>query len=214
MTFLNTEVEGQVTPPWSSRWTLEKDTLTQGLASTGMGFVTVMLPTLLLYPLWSLMYVQESQLLMNRNISQVIQMMMDYYSEDDPNVYQKDAVLRHLRDWQSITDDNEPLIRAAWWECFGMGRTQMKRHVLHAMDQASTRVYYLAFNAWAVSDAEGAKGTKGAKGNLNAEDAEGQATDSAAVANHGAFGDCCCTWRMAENVAAEALGDQISDLVE
>lgn len=88
---------------------------------------------------------------MNRNISQVIQLMVDYYSEDDRNVCQKDAVLRHLRDLQSITDDNEPLIRAAWWECFGMGRTQMKRHVLHAMDQASTRVYYLAFNAWTVS---------------------------------------------------------------
>lgn len=55
MTFLNTEVEGQVTPPWSSRWSLEKDTLTQGLAATAVGFVTVMLATLLPYPLWSLM---------------------------------------------------------------------------------------------------------------------------------------------------------------
>ena len=168
MTFLNTEVQGQVTPPWSGRWSLESDTLTQGLVSTGIGFITVMLATLLPYPLWSLNYVQENQLLMNRSISHVIQMMVDYYCEDDPNVYQKDAVLRQLRDLQSITDDNEPLIRSAWWECFGMGRTQMKRHVLNAMDQASSRVYYLAFNAWTVCDSE-AKGNTKKTGDLNAE---------------------------------------------
>lgn len=160
MTFLNTEVKAQVTPPWSGRWSLENDTLTQGLVCTGIGFITVMVATLLPYPLWSLMYVQENQLVMNRNISQVIQMMVDYYCEEDPNVYQKDAVLRHLRDLQSLTDDNEPLIRAAWWECFGMGRTHMKRQVLHAMDQTSNRVYYLAFNAWTVSDAKEAGSAK------------------------------------------------------
>lgn len=101
MTFVNTEAEVRIIPPWSSQWSLETDTLMQGLACTAIGFVTVMVATLLPYPLWSLMYVQENQLLMNRNISQVMQMMVDYYSETNPNVYQKDAVLRQLRDLQS-----------------------------------------------------------------------------------------------------------------
>lgn len=80
-------------------------------------------------------------------------MMVNYYSQTQPNVYHKDAVLRSLREVQSMTDDNDPLIRAAWWECFGMGRTQLKRQVLHTMDQMSSRVYDLAFNAWTVSTA-------------------------------------------------------------
>lgn len=158
MTFLNSEVQGVVTPPWAGDWSLETDTLLQGLICTGFGFITVMLATLLPYPLWSLMQVQENQFVMNRNISQVLLMMVDYYCDDDPNVYEKDAVLRHLRELHSLTDDNDPLIRAAWWEGFGMGRTQRKRQVLHAMDQTSNRVYFLAFNAWTVSTAENAKG--------------------------------------------------------
>ncbi|CAJ1459819.1 unnamed protein product [Effrenium voratum] len=158
MTFLNPEVQGQVTPPWSENWNLKTDTLLQGLICTGFGFLTVMLATLLPYPLWSLMYVQENQLIMNRNISQILQMMVDYYCNEKPNVYDKDAVLRHLREIKSMTDDNDPLIRAAWWECFGLGRTQLKRQVLHAMDQTCARVYDLAFNAWTVSAGEEAAG--------------------------------------------------------
>eukprot|EP00435_Cladocopium_sp_Y103_P045823 s452_g13.t1 len=120
MVFLNPKEVAIVTPPWVGDWSLKTDILLQGLVCTAIGFVTVMAAMLLPYPLWSLTYVQENQLVMNRSISK---------------------------------DDNDPLIRAAWWECFGRGRTQLKRQVLHTMDQMSSRVYDLAFNAWTVSTA-------------------------------------------------------------
>ena len=49
-------------------------------------------------------YVQENQLVMNRSISKVLHMMVNYYSQTQPNVYHKDAVLRSLREVQSMTD--------------------------------------------------------------------------------------------------------------
>ena len=153
MGFLNPDVVAVITPPWAGNWDLKTDTLLQGLVCTGIGFITVMVATLLPYPLWSLTYVEENQLVMNKSISKVLHMMVDYYCQPNPNLYHKDAVLRTLRELQSVTDDNDPLIRAAWWECFGMGRTQLKRQVMHTMDQLSNRVYDLAFNAWSVSTA-------------------------------------------------------------
>ena len=32
-----------------------------------------------------------------------------------------------LRELHAMTDDNDPLIMAAWWESLGLGRTQKKR---------------------------------------------------------------------------------------
>ena len=49
-------------------------------------------------------YVQENQLVMNRSISRVLNMMVDYYCQPNPNLYHKDAVLRTLRELQSVTD--------------------------------------------------------------------------------------------------------------
>ncbi|CAK9085814.1 Uncharacterized protein SCF082_LOCUS40629 [Durusdinium trenchii] len=158
MDFLNPNVEAVITPPWAGNWSIETDTLLQGLICTTFGFLTVMIASILPYPMWSLKRVQENQLVMNHNIANVLREMVKYYCKDDPNVYEKDAVLRQLRELHSMTDDNEPLIVAAWWECFGLGRTQRKRQVLNVMDKTTMRVYDLAFNAWTVSTASDAEG--------------------------------------------------------
>lgn len=49
-------------------------------------------------------YVQENQLVMNRNIVKVLRMMVEYYCQQRPNVYYKDAVLRSLREVQDMTE--------------------------------------------------------------------------------------------------------------
>lgn len=41
---------------------------------------------------------------MNKSISRVLHMMVDYYCQPNPNLYHKDAVLRTLRELQSVTD--------------------------------------------------------------------------------------------------------------
>ena len=43
------------------------------------------------------------------------------------------------------------MIAEAWWECFGFGRTQLKRQVLFSMSQTTRKIYLLAYNAWTVS---------------------------------------------------------------
>lgn len=55
--------------------------LVSGLICTFIGFITVIVGMLLPYPLWSLRHVEQNQLLMNRNVTNVLKMMVNYYCE-------------------------------------------------------------------------------------------------------------------------------------
>ena len=157
MDILNPDKVAIITPPWAGNWNLHTDTLLQQLIRTFLGFVTVTVALLLPYPLWSLVYVQENQLIMNKRLTQILRMMVKFYSEEVPNQYEKEEVLKLLQGLKSAASENDPLIAEAWWECFGFGRTQLKRQVLFSMSQTSRKIYLLAFNAWTVSS-EGRKG--------------------------------------------------------
>ncbi|CAE6923273.1 unnamed protein product [Symbiodinium natans] len=154
MNFLNDKHEDTIMPPWTPGWTIHKDILTQGFICTGLGMVAVVIASLLPYPRWSLMFVTESQLGANLQVVQVLETMVKYYSQDKPNVYVKDQVIRRMTRMRDMVEENDTLLAAAWWECWGLGRSQVKRRVLASMDKVTKAISDLIWNAWQESISE------------------------------------------------------------
>ncbi|CAE7477131.1 unnamed protein product, partial [Symbiodinium pilosum] len=158
MDILNPDKQATITPPWAGNWSLHTDTLLQQLIRTILGFLTVTVALLLPYPLGSLVSVQENQLMMNTRLRTILRMMVKFYCQDVPNESEKGEVLNHLRSMKSNPAETDRLIAEAWWECFGFGRTQLKRQVLFATCQTTRKIHLLAFNAWTVSSEQARKG--------------------------------------------------------
>eukprot|EP00439_Symbiodinium_sp_Y106_P082999 s788_g22.t1 len=118
----NEKHEATIMPPWTPGWSIQQDFA----GCTGLGMVAVMVASLFPYPRWSLMFVTESQLNANLQVVQVLDTIVKYYSNDKPNVYIKDQVIRR----RGMLTENDSLLAAAWWECYGLGRSQVKRRVL------------------------------------------------------------------------------------
>ena len=151
MGILNPDLRAEITPPWAGNWSLKTDILLQQLIRTFWGFMTVTIALLLPYPLWSLVRVQENQLVLNTRLTQILRMMVKLYCQASPKQYEKAEVLKLLQGMKFSSSENDPLIAEAWWECFGFGRTQLKRQVLFSMSETTRKIYFLAFNAWTVS---------------------------------------------------------------
>lgn len=154
MDFLNEKHEATIMPPWTPGWSIQQDTLTQNFVCTGLGMVAVMVASLFPYPRWSLMFVTESQLNANLQVVQVLDTIVKYYSNDKPNVYIKDQVIRRLTKMRGMLTENDSLLAAAWWECYGLGRSQVKRRVLASMDKTTKTISDMIWNAWQESISE------------------------------------------------------------
>jgi len=151
MDILNPAHRATITPPWAGNWSVETDDLLTQLIRTFIGLLTVTVALLLPYPLWSLVKVQENQLVLNTRLTQILGLMVNLYSQDMPKDYEKAEVLKLFQGMKFSSGENDPLIAEAWWECFGFGRTQLKRQVLFSMSQTTRKIYLLAYNAWTVS---------------------------------------------------------------
>jgi len=154
MDFLNDRKETAIMPPWSPGYSIQKDILTQNFICTGLGMVAVMIASLLPYPRWSLSFVNERQLYANEQVVQVLATIVRYYSQSKPNVYVKDQVIRRLERLRTSTSENGMLLAAAWWECYGLGRSQVKRRVLTKMDSCTSKISDMIWNAWKESISE------------------------------------------------------------
>lgn len=157
MQFLDASQEANIIPPWRPGWSIGKDVLTQSFACTGIGMLAVMLASLLPYPRWSLTFVTENQLHANVRMVKVMRTVVDYYALDKPNKYIKDQVIRRLGHLKGLTHENQPLLAAAWWECYGFGSSQVaevKRRVLAQMDNITTSIFDIIWNAWQETVAE------------------------------------------------------------
>ncbi|CAE7486317.1 unnamed protein product, partial [Symbiodinium pilosum] len=154
MDFLNEKQEANIMPPWAPGWSIEKDILSQNFVCTGLGMVAVMIASLFPYPRWSLMFVTERQLNANLQVVQVLETIVMYYSHNKPNVYAKDQVIRRLSKLRGMLQDNDTLLAAAWWECYGLGRSQVKRRVLASMDKTTHTLSDMIWNAWQESISE------------------------------------------------------------
>jgi len=154
MQFLDASKSADIIPPWRPGWSIGRDVLTQSFACTGIGMLAVMLASLLPYPRWSLVFVTENQLHANVQMVKVMRTVVDYYALDKPNKYIKDQVIRRLGQLKGLTHENQPLLAAAWWECYGFGSSQVKRRVLAQMDIITSSIFDIIWNAWQETVAE------------------------------------------------------------
>ena len=72
MDILNPAHRATITPPWAGNWSVETDDLLTQLIRTFIGLLTVTVALLLPYPLWSLVKVQENQLVLNTRLTQIL----------------------------------------------------------------------------------------------------------------------------------------------